>query len=315
MSRRDELIKQLAELRTDPKNKRPLIDDAFLFKGRNGQKQGDFSKCRQITITIPHPSQKHVCTSSTPVENKSGKKGKRRLLKIISLIGLSGVTVLGTIAMVVGSNKPASLDDVLAMKTPASLGLDGDTQKRLSELKARANQNDLKTREKIELVGGIIDFKKDIIKSKIVYAFDILGNPIYTSDISLIPEQVGEHNVQIVIDGIGTYEYEEEEEGKEQKYTISGDIKNYITNIVEMQGYKGNLENGVGSGDFQEKAKESLDNTDIFAAGEIEVDENGNITIEFTKRREVFGKDKQQKQNRKLVEEAEANINDDGYDR
>ena len=204
MSRRDELIKQLAELRTDPNDKRPLIDDEFLFKGRNGQEQGDFSKCRQITITIPHPPQKQVCTSTTPVKEKSGKKGKRRLSKIISLIGLSGVTVLGSIAMVVDSNKPASLDEILEIETPKSLGISENTQETLAELRSRNNRN-LNIEEKIELADDIIDFEKDTIKSKIAHAFDILGNQIYTNDISLIPEQAGNHDVQIVIDGIGTY--------------------------------------------------------------------------------------------------------------
>ena len=289
MNRRDELIKQLAELRTDPNDKRPLIDDAFLFKGRNGQEQGDFSKCRQITITIPHPPQKQVCTSTTPVKEKSGKKGKRRLSKIISLIGLSGVTVLGSIAMVVDSNKPASLDEILEIETPKSLGISENTQETLAELRSRKNKN-LNREEIIELAYDIINFEKDTIKSKIAHAFDILGNPIYTNDISLIPEQVGEHNVQIVIDGIGIYEYEEQEAEKEQEYTISEDIAKYITGIVAMQGYESDLISGVKRTDFQEEAKKSLEEADKFAAGKIEIDENGNITIKYKTKGELLAK-------------------------
>lgn len=287
--------KEIQEFKARLRKSKPLENDSFLYQ--------DYSKSRKIEITFPPPPQpkKQVCTSTTPVKEKSGKKGKHRLLKIISIIGISGLAVGGSVAYIVNMNQYASLDDVLARKTPASLGIDGDTQKRLSELKAKANKRDLETGEKIELVGGIIEFKKDIIKSKIVYAFDISGKPIDRSDVSLIPEQVGENNVQIVIDGIGTYEYKE---GEEQKYNISYDIANYITDIVEMQGYESDLKNGVENSDFQEKAKESLDKTDKFAAGEIEVDENGNITIKMKTKAELEGE--------KLDREVE---DDEEYDR
>lgn len=276
-----------------PENKK-LMDDSFLY--------GDFRKYKKIEATFPPPPQKQVYTSNIPVENKSGKKGKRRLLKIISLIGLSGFTAFGSIAMVVDSNKPASLDEILAIETPKSLGISENTQETLTELRSRTNKN-LNREEKIELAGDIIDFEKDIIKSKIIYAFDILGKPIDKSDISLIPEQVGKHNVQIVIDGIGTYEYEEKEEGKEPKYTISEDIANYITDIVKMQGNKSDLEVGIEQDNSRQNAKESLDNTDTFAAGKIEVDENGNITIKMKTKAELARE--------KMDREAE----DDEYDR
>ena len=147
--------KKCVDFRESLHQLKPAIDESFLFD--------DFRKYKKMDIAISKDQPKEqVCTSTTPVKEKSGKKGKRRLLKIISIIGLSGVTVLGSISYIVEMKKPVSLDESLAIETPKSLGISENTQVTLAELRSRTNKN-LNGEEIIKLADDIIYFEKDII--------------------------------------------------------------------------------------------------------------------------------------------------------
>ena len=278
------------------KNSNPRIDASIreIFGGI------DPYNARKITVYQSNEETKNQSGEQKP--SKRNSKGRSNLLKRIVIGGMVGAIGVGAVSYCNDSNSTASLDDVLQSETPDSLGIPRNTKVRLDELNSEVNGCE-SAMDEIVAAGNFIELKRDIIKSKLVNAFDILGNPIDTSDIALIPEQVGENSVQIAIDGIGIYEYKEEEEGKEQKNTISYDIAHYVTDIVEMQGCESDLKNGVERSDFKEKAKESLDKTDKFAAGKIKVDENGNITIKMKTKAEL------------LREEIDREAEDDEYDR
>ena len=296
--------KEIKELAYIQRNERKLMDDSFLFD--KGYERYRKVECKYIPEEKP---QKY--TSTTPVEKKSGnkknKKNKKKRKAKWEILLLGGaLIVFGSIKGCKEYTRVVTLEEAInSGMTLEELGIDENIKNNIYAVKEQINKGNLTLEEKIKLADKIADIEIDVASSKIAAAFNTDQNNVF-----LIPRKVGENNERVVIEGIGTYEYDGEDK------TISKDISDYILRIVTMQGMAGDMEVGIERGDFYEIARESINENDKFAAGQIKVDENGNITIEMRRKNQLAESKEEIKADLTQGEgEPEKVEQDDDYDR
>lgn len=245
-----------------------------------------------LTKTEPKPKQKKYTS-------KKGSKGK----KVFAIAAAAAIAVgaNGLYSEYKDSKNTISLSQSLSSgRTLESLGINEDIANKLYKLEGKAGREDLTDQEIDDLIQGIVNLELDVVKYKTAYALNnsnVIDETIEKSDITVRPNDKN-GSTRIIIGDVGEYS-----KVNWNGRTISGEIANYIEEISDMQGVQDRLSKGeLDEDEIREACINSLKKTSKFAAGEVKIDDNGNITFE-TQRVSDYKKTKEQAKKEKQAEQ------------
>lgn len=163
-------------------------------------------------------------------------------------------------------------------ETLEKLGISEEIATEIGELTTML-EGDLTNEELIDIAEGIPDIQMEVIKEKMANIIEVEN----LNDINLIPTNKDD-TAKMYIEGQGMYEREGIINSIMGSKTISVDIADYIDRIAEAQGKAVKMQKG----DIDRKQdikyyKNAIEEISKFAAGEIETDKKGNISIEKTR--------------------------------
>lgn len=217
------------------------------------------------------------------VTKKQKRIAKAKLLRNrILAVGLAGITVFGGFKALDeyrDSKNTLTLEQALENgETLEKLGISEETAAEIGKL-TKILDGDLTNKKLIDIAEEIPDIQKRVIKEKIGDIIEIEK----VSDITLIPAHKFDAT-RISIEGQGAYEKQGFINTILGEKTISGDIAKYIDRIGNAQGKRDEiLEGNINKKEDIKYYRNAIKEISKFAAGEIEIDEKGNISIEKTR--------------------------------
>lgn len=214
---------------------------------------------------------------------KQKRRAKAKLLRNRAIAtGLAGIMIFGGfngLHEYRDSKNTLTLEQALENgETLENLGINEKIATEIDELTTKL-EGDLTREELIDIAEEIPEIQMEVIKTKIADKIEVES----LQDIKLTPT-TGILNTRMDIEGKGGYEADKIMHTVLGEKTISSDIAEYIDRIGNAQGKRDKILNGN-----MDKAKDikyyrkAIKETSKFAAGEIEIDEKGNISIEKTR--------------------------------
>lgn len=205
-----------------------------------------------------------------------------KLKRRIMALGLSAVALLGGYGLYSQyqqQNEPITLEQALENgENLDSLGIDNNILLEMQDIEKMLEKGNLTNEEIISLAPRISGLQFDMVKTKLS---NILGVPeneikLYTRPIEegKTRETIKTSNGMYTNKDIFTY-----------KNTIPSELSNYIKeDIGEMQDVMKKIQDGnINREEILEQYGEMIKNTSQLAASQMNVDEKGNITVEYTK--------------------------------
>lgn len=239
---------------------------------------------RQERYTAPKGTRKRA-------QNNAKKKSKTIKNRIIG-IGLAALVAFGgytACSEYRDSKNTLTIEQALENgETLESLGINKEIEEEIYELQ-EIMEGDLNNQELIELAPQIYDLELKTAKTKLR---DVLGLEEGAS--MKLKARRGEEGARVDTD----YGFYIEKELLNFENTISSDIASYIEEIGKIQTIKDEVQKGdFDRSDLIKDYKSALEKTSKFAAGEMTIDDKGNIDIEKTRVSELESK-KQENQDK-----------------
>ena len=257
-----------------------------------GNKREEFVKQYQVDV-LPFmkdrktrgAKEKEVYKSKNNQLNKVRRKRLKKPVKRIATIGLAGLIAFGGYKAYSAYNEyqkentPITLDQALQNgESLESLKIDNTVKNELEDIKEELGKEDISNSDLMGLSIRINELQFDTIKTKLA---NTLGEE--ESDITLHTGVASEGKTKESVEVKGGEKYTNKEFLKNEN-TISSEISDYIKEIGDMQGLMQELQEGdFKRDDILSKYKKLVKSTDQMAASKITVDKNGNISVEYTK--------------------------------
>lgn len=207
-----------------------------------------------------------------------------KLKKIITVLVLTGIAIGGgylaknTYDTHQQQNAPITLEQALENgESLDSLGIDNNILLEIQDIEEILEKGNLTNEEIINLAPRINELQFDTAKTKLA---NTLGVP--EDKIRLYTVPVGEGQTRETIKtSNGTYV---NKDILKYENTIPSELSNHIKEIGKMQGVMKEIQGGnINREEILEKYGEMIKNTSQLAASKMNVDEKGNITVEYTK--------------------------------
>lgn len=204
--------------------------------------------------------------------------------KIAIVLGAIGIVIAGgngiknTYDTYQQQNAPITLEQALENgENLDSLGIDNNILLEMQDIEEMLEKGDLTNEEIIKLAPRISELQFDTAKTKLANTLGVAENEIrlYTRPIEegQTRETIKTSNGMYTNKDIFTYEN-----------TIPSELSNYIKEIGGMQDVMKKIQEGdINREEILEKYGKMIKNTSQLAASKMNVDEKGNITVEYTK--------------------------------
>lgn len=208
---------------------------------------------------------------------------KAKLLRNRALAaGLAGIMIFGgfnALHEYRDSKNTLTLEQALENgETLEKLGINEKIATEIDELTTKL-EGDLTREELIDIAEEIPEIQMEVIKTKIADKIEVES----LQDIKLTPT-TETTDTRISVEEKGGYERNNIINVILGEKTISGDIADYIDRIGNAQGKRDEILNGDIDKEKDIKYyRNAIKETSKFAAGEIKIDEKGNISIEKTR--------------------------------
>ena len=199
---------------------------------------------------------------------KSIERRKQQLGKRIGMLALAGLLTAGVVAHTQSKPEPIGIKQAIEQgETPESLGLNQETVDKFQNINQSLSEDDLTNIELINMAPMINDVQFDIVKEKLSNVLDLPVGQI------TLNARDGEFGPSIDA-GDDFYRRKDITDiiPSDSKF-ISSDIVRYIDEIVEMQDYMREVQNGdFDREDAIELYKSQMDDFDKLGAADMEYD-------------------------------------------
>ena len=245
-------------------------------------------------------------TSLLAEKERPKRKIKNSIKLTLGALGLSASVLVGAKSISnYRQSRPISIEQAMdAGMSLKDIELDEDIYNRIIELKERLNNCENMSKEEIINLGSeIVSTELLTIKSKIAKAVNE-KNPdsqkVFSSNISVKRSTVGKDYIYTVNIGDITYTSKDITGIFGEEKTISGEISNYIEDIIDLQDSIEEINNLDITNKLKNNVKKEYEPhikvIEGMATGEIKIDDKNNMTVDYFTQKEL-GKYKNEKEN------------------
>lgn len=252
---------------------------------------------------IQKVSNRNVKTGKKTVINKPKVQQKQKFTgsrkKMIGV--LAAAIAAGTLAVGIGTNnayqnsrpenQPVTISQVVQSgDSLESLGITNEDMETLQNYQEALQNEDISNQELLDIATNIDGLELNIIKSKVGNLLGVESDKVKIQASVDNPEEMRE-SIRVTDENYRTTIYSSKDLvdnifGGSNK--LSPEISEYIRGIANMQDFA----YGIQSGNFDrdeviDRSQEELERTSQFAAGEMQIDDRGNISIETTKVKDI----------------------------
>lgn len=247
----------------------------------------DFMKKPNTQKSKANIEERYTAPKGTLNKTKKRKINKKKLIIVLGATGLmafGGLKAYDMYKETQKQNAPITLDQAIENgDSLKKLGIDEKIKTEIDGINKLLSSDEISNKALIDLASRINNLQFDTIKTKLA---NTLG--VEETDISLYTESADEGRTResvYVKDG-ETYR---NKEFLVNSNTITSDIADYIKDIAEMQTLMGKIQNqNIDRSDILKKYKSAMETVNEFAAGKMDIDEKGNISMDYTKVSELY---------------------------
>lgn len=263
----DEFIKKYRQFNGLPEEKIINIGDYFPVNENRYKKK---------KVASPKPS---------PKKTKKKYKGK------IALVGTLAAAIAGIAGYAIGTSTQSptittSQAIVLLGETPNSLGINDNIASRMEKIENKFKNEDITNKDIIELIPEVHQLSYDVLQNKLAKTMGVDNDSIRFGTESADEGRSRQYvNIYHGTNKTHCTHYTSKDIAFLcTENTISDEIASQIKNISTSANYIIQAQNGdINRDKMLENLKKSFDETNRFAAGDLKVDEKGNMTIDMTK--------------------------------
>ncbi len=272
----------------------------------NRNKHRDFvGKLRKDYPVIQEPKSKK--RDSIKIRKPSRRK-KTHLRGKMALLGLVGAITLGATGIHNYTNRPQNqpitLEEALENgKTLKDLNVSEEIRYELMNIQQYLENEEISNTELINMASQIEELQKNVITNKTADLLGVEPGDIIVDTIVGDKSEAPVERIQVKINEKGETPIYIRGDFMDlvRENTISAEISDFIKQMDKMKELEKQLEDkNLKREDVIEEYRETIDIVSKFAAGEMKIDENGNITIEQIKQKDI-----KEKPSEKEVEDEE----------
>lgn len=269
-------------------------------------KHRDFvGKLRKDYPVIQEPKSKK--RDSIKIRKPSRRK-KTHLRGKMALLGLVGAITLGATGIHNytnrSQNQPITLEQALENgKTLKDLNVSEEIRYELMNIQQYLENEEISNTELINMASQIEELQKNVITNKTADLLGVEPGDIIVDTIVGDKSEAPVERIQVKINEKGETPIYIRGDFMDlvKENTISAEISDFIKQMDKMKELEKQLEDkNLKREDVIEEYRETIDIVSKFAAGEMKIDENGNITIEQIKQKDI-----KEKPSEKEVEDEE----------
>ena len=254
-------------------------------------------------------------TNSQKISNRNVKTGKKTVInkpkvqqkqkftgsrkKMIG--GLVAAIAAGTLAIGIGANnayqnsrpenQPITISQAIQSgDTAKSLGINEQDLQTLQNYQEALQNDDISNQELLDIATNIDGLQLNIIKSKVGNLLGVSPEKVKISATVNNPEELHE-TIKVTDEDYRTTIYSSRDLldnvlGGSNK--ISREMSEYIRGIADMQDFAYGIQaENFDRDEVIDRSQEELEKTSQFAAGEMQIDDRGNISIDMTKVKDI----------------------------
>ena len=269
-------------------------------------KHRDFvGKLRKVYLVIQEPKSKK--RDSIKIRKPSRRK-KTHLRGKMALLGLVGAITLGATGIHNYTNRPQNQPITLEQalengKTLKDLNVSEEIRYELMNIQQYLENEEISNTELINMASQIEELQKNVITNKTADLLGVEPGDIIVDTIVGDKSEAPVERIQVKINEKGETPIYIRGDFMDlvKENTISAEISDFIKQMDKMKELEKQLEDkNLKREDVIEEYRETIDIVSKFAAGEMKIDENGNITIEQIKQKDI-----KEKPSEKEVEDEE----------
>ncbi len=269
-------------------------------------KHRDFvGKLRKDYPVIQEPKSKK--RDSIKIRKPSRRK-KTHLRGKMALLGLVGAITLGATGIHNYTNRPQNQPITLEQalengKTLKDLNVSEEIRYELMNIQQYLENEEISNTELINMASQIEELQKNVITNKTADLLGVEPGDIIVDTIVGDKSEAPVERIQVKINEKGETPIYIRGDFMDlvKENTISAEISDFIKQMDKMKELEKQLEDkNLKREDVIEEYRETIDIVSKFAAGEMKIDENGNITIEQIKQKDI-----KEKPSEKEVEDEE----------
>lgn len=258
-------------------------------------RESDFKRRMQV------PNKPKIPTTNMELEERRARRrAKRRRRELIGKMA-KGITAIGASALVllsggkaianyVDGQNTASLDDMLKHgETLKELGINEEIKTELDQIRQELSESgDLSNAELQKLSTKVSKLQENVLKTKlssalntdnIIISYETDKDLGITTQIKAGDEKYVSESVQTIFNG---------------EQTMGQEIKDYIYNQNEVEDLAQSMtKEDINRGEIINRLNQAVNEIDKFAAGELELEENGDITLSYVRQSELNQENKE----------------------